>query len=77
MFKVNTKNNRISIYISRVDIIRTNILACLLSVHNAISLSRHKKVCLTKLRFDTSTIIVNIMFCIFKGKLMVKKKLIN
>ena len=32
--------------------IRKNIFACLSSVHNTISLSRHKQVCLMRLRFE-------------------------
>ena len=32
--------------------IRKNIFACLFSVHNTISLSRHEQVCLMKLRFE-------------------------
>ena len=38
--------------------IRKNIFACLFSVHNTISLSRHEQVCLMRLRFgDTSPMI--------------------
>ena len=33
-------------------IIRKNIFACLFSVHNTISLSRHEQVCLMRLRFE-------------------------
>ena len=33
--------------------LRKNIFACLLSVHNTISLSRHEQVCLSRLRFET------------------------
>ena len=32
--------------------IRKNIFACLFSVHNTISLSRHEQVCLMRLRFE-------------------------
>ena len=32
--------------------LRKNIFACLLSVHNTISLSRHEQVCLSRLRFE-------------------------
>ena len=32
-------------------LIRKNIFACLFSVHNTISLSRHEQVCLMRLRF--------------------------
>ena len=32
--------------------IRKNISACLFSVHNTISLSPHKQVCLVRLRFE-------------------------
>ena len=31
---------------------RKNIFACLFSVHNTISLSRHEQVCLMRLRFE-------------------------
>ena len=34
------------------SIIRKNIFACLFSVHNTISLSRHEQVCLMRLRFE-------------------------
>ena len=33
-------------------VIRKNIFACLFSVHNTISLSRHEQVCLMRLRFE-------------------------
>ena len=33
-------------------LIRKNIFACLFSVHNTISLSRHEQVCLMRLRFE-------------------------
>ena len=36
------------------DVIRKNIFACLFSVHNTISLSRHEQVCLMRLRFERS-----------------------
>ena len=32
--------------------VRKNIFACLFSVHNTISLSRHEQVCLMRLRFE-------------------------
>ena len=32
--------------------IRKNIFACLFSVHNTMSLSRHEQVCLMRLRFE-------------------------
>ena len=32
--------------------LRENIFACLFSVHNTISLSRHEQVCLIRLRFE-------------------------
>ena len=32
--------------------IRKNIFACLFSIHNTISLSRHEQVCLSRLRFE-------------------------
>ena len=32
--------------------IRKNIFACLFSVHNTISFSRHEQVCLMRLRFE-------------------------
>ena len=32
--------------------VRKNILACFLSVHNTISLSRYEQVCLIRLRFE-------------------------
>ena len=35
-----------------VSAIRKNIFACLFSVHNTISLSRHEQVCLMRLRFE-------------------------
>ena len=35
-----------------ITAIRKNIFACLFSVHNTISLSRHEQVCLMRLRFD-------------------------
>ena len=35
-----------------IIIIRKNIFACLFSVHNTISLSRHEQVCLMRLRFE-------------------------
>ena len=34
------------------DVLRKNIFACLFSVHNTISLSRHEQVCLMRLRFE-------------------------
>ena len=34
------------------SIVRKNIFACLFSVHNTISLSRHEQVCLMRLRFE-------------------------
>ena len=34
------------------QIIRKNIFACLFSIHNIISLSRHEQVCLSGLRFE-------------------------
>ena len=37
--------------IEHVDV-RKNIFACLFSVHNKISLSRHEQVCLMRLRFE-------------------------
>ena len=33
-------------------VVPKNIFACLLSVHNTISLSRHEQVCLSRLRFE-------------------------
>ena len=33
--------------------IRKNIFACLFSVHNTVSLSRHEQACLIWLRFET------------------------
>ena len=32
--------------------IRKNVFACLFSIHNTISLSRHEQVCLSGLRFE-------------------------
>ena len=37
--------------------IHKNVFACLFSIRNIISLSRHEQVCLSGLRFDTSPII--------------------
>ena len=37
---------------SKVKLIRKNIFACLFSIHNTISLSRHEQVCLMRLRFE-------------------------
>ena len=34
------------------NLIRKNIFACLFSVHNTMSLSRHEQVCLMRLRFE-------------------------
>ena len=34
------------------EALRENIFACLFSIHNAISLSRHEQVCLSVLRFE-------------------------
>ena len=36
--------------------VRKNIFACLFSVHNTITLSRHEQVCLMRLRFMLLTI---------------------
>ena len=36
----------------RIENTRKNIFACLFSVHNTISLSRHEQVCLMRLRFE-------------------------
>ena len=33
-------------------LLRKNIFACLFSIHNTISLSRHEQVCLSRLRFE-------------------------
>ena len=44
----NVDNPSIRMYINR----RKNIFACLFSVHNTISLSRHEQVCLMRLRFE-------------------------
>ena len=66
------------------------IFACLFSIHNTISLSRHKQVCLSELCFERyfshHQAMKMIMSCIFKGnmrtftetvKLTDKKKLRN
>ena len=37
---------------ANTNVTRKNIFACLFSVHNTISLSRHEQVCLMRLRFD-------------------------
>ena len=38
--------------IRQIIYLRKNIFACLFSVHNTISLSRHEQVCLMRLRFE-------------------------
>ena len=43
------KNKQIT---KQVYNIRKNIFACLFSVHNTISLSRHEQVCIMRLRFE-------------------------
>ena len=67
---------------------RKNIFACLFSIHNTISISRHEQVCLSGLRFERylSHHRATLMSRIFKGdmwtftetrKLTDKKKLHN
>ena len=50
---IGASNNSINISITNSkSFIRKNIFACLFSVHNTISLSRHEQVCLMRLRFE-------------------------
>ena len=52
-----TKEDTIFIHdlIKRRNILRKNISACLFSVHNTISLSRHELVCLIRLHLSKLT----------------------
>ena len=43
---------KVTPYCLNHNLIRKNIFACLFSVHNTISLSRHEQVCLMRLRFE-------------------------
>ena len=50
--KTNIINAHISLCNQHKFCIRKTIFACLFSVHNTISLSRHEQVCLMRLRFE-------------------------
>ena len=88
LFKSNVQEKIVGI--SQLHNICKNMFACLFTVHNTISLSRHEQVCLTSLRFEKyfshHPATQMIMSHIFKGnmqtwteiiKLKDKKKLCN
>ena len=51
-FRTKNKLKNMKMYAKIMTIIRKNIFACLFSVRNTISLSRHEQVCLMRLRFE-------------------------
>ena len=60
LFELIEKSDHIElkvIFINQFTHIPNNIFACMFSVHTKVSSSRHKQVCLMRLRFDTSSII--------------------
>ena len=60
LFELIEKSDHIElkvIFINQFTHIPNNIFACMFSVQTTVSSSRHKQVCLMRLRFDTSSII--------------------